>query len=349
MKILVIQQKMIGDVLTSSIIFKALRNKFPEAELHYLIHPKTIAVVENNPYIDQIVEFDPNFNVNIFRFLQFLRKVKLNSYDVVIDAYSKISTGIIAMYSDAKTRVSFHKEYTKQFYNYTYKYKIKPETNAGLAIENRMLLLQALDAKAPKIAKPVIYISEEEKLEARRKFLAAGLNPELPILMCGILGSSKVKSYPAPFMAKILDQIVQQVENVQLLFNYIPSQKPEAEQIFELCGDATRKRFFLNLYEENLRSFISNCALCDLFIGNEGGSANIAKALSIPTFSIYSPLISKEVWATFEDGITNISIHPEDFAENTPGSYRDLNPEVFKDILRGFLLKNMNQKVQKSS
>ena len=349
MKILVIQQKMIGDVLTSSIIFEALRKEFPAAELHYLIYPNTRAVVENNPFIDKIVEFDPRFNFNIIGFLKFLNEIKSHSYDVVIDPYSKISTGIMAIYSGATTRVSFHKEYTKQFYSHTYRYKTKPDTNAGLAIENRMLLLQALNANFPNIARPVIYIAKEEKLDARKKFLAAGLNPRLPIVMCGILGSSRTKSYPAPFMAKVLDEIVEQVENVQLLFNYIPSQEPEAEKILQLCSEATRKRFFAGLYEKSLRGFIKNCSLCDLYIGNEGGAANIAKALSIPTLSIYSPFIKKTVWATFEDGERNISIHPGDFSQHAPGSYKDLPPEAFKDTLKSFLQKNINKKIQNFS
>ena len=41
MKILVIQQKMIGDVLTTSLLFELLREKNPEAELHYLINSTT--------------------------------------------------------------------------------------------------------------------------------------------------------------------------------------------------------------------------------------------------------------------------------------------------------------------
>jgi len=42
MKILVIQQKMIGDVLTSSILFEALRTQYKEATLHYLINENTM-------------------------------------------------------------------------------------------------------------------------------------------------------------------------------------------------------------------------------------------------------------------------------------------------------------------
>ncbi len=47
MKILVIQQKMIGDVLTSSILFEALRLKYPNAQLDYLINEHTFPVVQN--------------------------------------------------------------------------------------------------------------------------------------------------------------------------------------------------------------------------------------------------------------------------------------------------------------
>ena len=49
MKILVIQQKMIGDVLTSSILFEVLRAKYPNAQLDYLVNSHTLPVIENNP------------------------------------------------------------------------------------------------------------------------------------------------------------------------------------------------------------------------------------------------------------------------------------------------------------
>lgn len=349
MKILVIQQKMIGDVLTSSILFEALKKKYPTAELHYMIYPSTRAVVENNPFIDKIIKYNTDYNINILGFLRFLSRVKAASYDVVIDTYSKISTGIIAKYSGAATTISFHKEYTKQFYTHTFKYKDKPQTKAGLAIENRMLLLQALHHDFPLEAKPVIYLSEEEKTESKKKILAAGLNPDYPIIMCGILGSSKNKCYPSPKMGKILDEIVLQVENAQLLLNFKPSQQPEAEQIIALCAGTTKNRIFKNLYEKELRSFIITSSLCDAYVGNEGGAANIAKALSMPTFSIYSPFIRKEDWAIYEDGVRNKSVHPEDFSKESPASYESLNPEFFLNDLRDFLQKNISKKIQKQA
>jgi heptosyltransferase-2 len=51
-KILVIQQKMIGDVLVSSLICENLKRSYPNSEVHYLINRFTIPVIENNPYVD---------------------------------------------------------------------------------------------------------------------------------------------------------------------------------------------------------------------------------------------------------------------------------------------------------
>ena len=46
---------MIGDVLTSSVMFEALRQKYPDAQLDYLINEHTFPVVQNNPFIDDYV------------------------------------------------------------------------------------------------------------------------------------------------------------------------------------------------------------------------------------------------------------------------------------------------------
>ena len=73
MKILIIQQKMIGDVLTTSLLFELLRDKYPNAELHYLINSHTFPVVENNPFINKFVFCTPEIESSKLKFLSFLK------------------------------------------------------------------------------------------------------------------------------------------------------------------------------------------------------------------------------------------------------------------------------------
>ncbi|MBZ9729457.1 glycosyltransferase family 9 protein [Salegentibacter sp. JZCK2] len=346
MKILIIQQKMIGDVLTSSILFEALRNKYPESELHYLIYPHTAPVVENNPFIDKIIEYDPGTGKDPVKFLKFLNSIRQESYTAVIDIYSKISSGIIAKYSGASIRLGFQKKYTRPFYTQTFIYKEKPETKAGLAIENRMQLLEAFDQEFPRELKPKIYISSEEKEIFRKKLIEQGVKLEHPLIMCGVLGSSSMKTYPENYMASLLDKLIKEKPKAQILFNYLPTQKKEAKNIYKQCNSYTRSQIFFDIYESSLKGFILNCANCDLYFGNEGGAANIMKALNKPTFSIHSPQIKKNYWAIYEDGKYNKSVHLEDFLstkiEKAPNNL-DLKPKYFSKEFLKFIQHNLKK------
>ena len=305
--------KMIGDVLTSSILFEAIRTKYPQAELHYLIYKHTKPVVENNPYIDKIIEYHSEIGTNPIKFLNFLNFIRNESYTVIIDIYSKISSGIIAQYSGAEVRIGFRKNYTRTFYTHTFNYKEKPETHAGLAIENRMQVLKALDKNFPEELKPKLFISAKEKEVFTEKLLKKGINLEQPLVMCGVLGSSSIKTYPEEYMSSILDMLIEKKPSVQILFNYLPSQKNAAKKIYLQCNSKTQSRIFFYIYENSLKGFILNCANCDFYFGNEGGATNIMKALDKPTFSIHSPQVKKEYWAIYEDGKKHISVHLEDF------------------------------------
>lgn len=312
MKILVIQQKMIGDVLTSSILFEALRKRYPTAELHYLIHKHTLPVVEHNVNIDKFILFDPEKDEKVPGLFSFLKQVRAENYTVVIDVYSKINSAVITAFSGAERRISYKKWYTKHFYTHTFRLKKSAETGAGLAIENRMLLLQGLSSKFPKEIKPKIYLTEAEKNSAQVLLQQAGIEPGQPLIMCGILGSSPAKTYPLPYMARVLDHLVEKTE-ARLLLNYIPKQKKEAEDLLKLCKPKTRKNIFFEVFGKSLREFMAITSHCDALVGNEGGAVNMAKAMNVPTFSIFSPQIKKENWSIYEDGKQNVSVHLNDF------------------------------------
>ncbi len=344
---------MIGDVLTSSILFEALRKQYPQAELHYMIYLHTQPVIKNNPFIDQLVLYDPEKQGGFSGFFSFLKKIRKQQYDVVIDVYSKIGSAVFSFGSGAKIRSAYHKWYTKFLYTHTFNYKDKAETPAGMAIENRLMLLQALSSDFPREIKPKIYLSKAEIIEAEEKISKAGIDRDKPLVMLGILGSSESKTYPLPFMAKILDDIAAKTE-AQLLFNYIPKQKKEVLELFEMCQPQTQKRIFLDLFGSSLREFIALTSCCDALIGNEGGAVNMAKAVNTPTFSIFSPQIKKEDWSIYEDGEQNVSVHLEDFQpekfrglskkerrEMAADSYQAFTPELIFPALDEFLENNV--------
>ena len=335
---------MIGDVLTSSILFEALRKEFPEAELHYMIYKHTFPVVANNPNFDRFImpEDEQNFGILI-------KNIKKEKYYAIIDVYSNLKTALLTGLSGAKYRIAYNKKYTRPLCTHVFSRKIQPETIAGAAIEKRLRLLTPLSDNFPKEIKPKIYLSEKEINLARKKLEDSNLDLSQSLYMIGALGSSEKKTYPLPYMAELLDRIVE-ITNANLLFNYIPSQKNQVEKLYDFCNEKTREKIHLEIYGKSLREFLALTSQCDALIGNEGGSVNMAKALNIPTFAIFSPPLNKENWNIYEDGKQNVSVHLRDYNENIfqeksekqlknswSKLYKAFEPELVSEKLESFL------------
>ncbi len=340
---------MIGDVLTSSILFEALRDRYPDAELHYLIYRHTFPIIENNPFIDKVLLFDPDRDNKSTGFVALLRKIKKEKYDTVIDVYAKVNTAIITAFSGAGKRISYHKKYTSSAYTHKLLLKKVMFTKAGLAIENRMLLLKAISSDFPSEIKPKIYLTGEEKASAAVLLKKAGISKQKPLFMMSIIGSSSEKTYPLKYMAEILNKIISTIPAAQLLFNYIPSQEEEAKELYNLCSPQTQQHIFFETYGTSLREFMAITAQCDALIGNEGGAVNTAKALDIPTFSIFSPWINRDAWSSYEDD-QNMVVHLKDyrpglfqksdnFKKQQKELYQQFTPELFFPKIKLFLEK----------
>ena len=114
MKILVIQQKMIGDVLTSTIVCEALRKQYPDAVIDYVANTNTIPVIKENPWFDHIIEFKAEYKSSKLAFLKFLRQIRQTKYDLVIDAYGKLESNLITLWSGAKEKISFIFKFMQQ-------------------------------------------------------------------------------------------------------------------------------------------------------------------------------------------------------------------------------------------
>lgn len=344
MKILVIQIKQLGDILTSSVIFEALKNKYPSSEIHYLIASKGIAMVENNPFVDKILFYDDqkkatSFFKNIF-------KIREQKYDIIIDAYCKTTTSLLCGLSGAKKTISFDKKISRLLCTDVIKRNTISFSVATKAIEHRLLLLEPIDIPF-EVIKPKLYVTDEEKQQALSKLNAFDLQKKSKIIMISALGSGNSKTYPLQYMAKVLDSICQNTD-ATLLFNYIPNQKEDVLQLYKFCQPETQKQIKIDFYTKDLRDFFATVTYCKAVIGNEGGAINMAKALNVPTFAIFSPEILKNDWNLFENENSSISVHVDDYipafsSEQTSvhEKYDSFKPQFFNDKLVHFINYNL--------
>lgn len=349
MKILVIQKKRIGDVLTSTVIFEALKEKYPDSELHYLVYENSLPVLENNPFIDKIIVLSEQTKKSVPKFLKFLFKIKREKYNTVVDAYGKPNSVLIGWFSAAKKRITFDKFYSRLLYTDVVERKIKSTSEATKSIEHRLYLLEPLGIKFGNF-RPKLFVTELENDLAKNRLIVAGVDLNVPLLMISALGSNEGKTYPLRYMAAVLDTVASKGA-MTLLLNYLPFQLKQATRLFELCKPDTQTKIKLDFYENDLRNFIAITNQCQALIGNEGGATNMSKSLGVPTFTIYSPNIKKIDWGWYENETSFQSVHLDDYIPNNERSrFEELykiqdittlfdffKPSFFKEKLRTFL------------
>lgn len=354
-KILVIQHKMIGDVLISTIICDNLRKKYPNAVIHYLVNDNTIPVLEGNPNIDKVLVFGKKEQSSLKELFKFGLLIRNERYDLLIDAYSKLQSWVITLLSGAKTKISYKKIGRNFMYDFNIPYAETPNSNLGLAIERRLSLLGPLKIDFKPISIPTLYISENEEKWANELFKKYNINEKIPTIMISILGSDIQKTYPFKYMSELIDFIGKNY-NVNILFNYFPKQLESAKTIYNNCSETTKSKIHFEIFGDSLREYIAIMNRCSLIIGNDGGAINMAKALKKSSFTIFSPYIEKKIWATFEDGKKHTSVHLNDFKpelfknkkekelkSNSIEIYKNFNSEIIIPSLKDFLTTNIGE------
>lgn len=349
MKILVIQQKMIGDVLLSSILCNNLKKAYPEARIDYLVYESTTAVLEGNPNIDNIIIFENKHRSSSIQLIKLAFQIRKEKYDIIIDAYSKLESWIFVLLSGAKRRISYKKPGRNFLYTDNIPSLAFPRTNLGLAIERRLSLLKPLHLPIEVDPYPKLYVTQDEQQIAQDLFTAHAVKTDRKTIMISLIGSDESKTYPLEYMSQIVNYIGEHYP-VNILFNYFPKQIEQAKQVYEKCSDTTKEKIYFDLLGDNLRTFIAIMNRCDMIIGNDGGAINLAKSLNKPAFIIFSPWIEKKIWSTFEDGIHQVSVHLKDYLtepfdrlnerslkEKTPELYQRFAPELFRELLNQFI------------
>ncbi len=206
---------------------------------------------------------------------------------------------------------------------------------------------------------PVLLLQITTDKEASEIFDQHHLDRAKKTVMISIIGSSANKTYPLAYMSEVVDFVSIKI-NANILFNYIPNQLELAQEVYNNCAEETKKNIFFNLLGKDLREFIIIMDSCDLIIGNDGGAINMAKALSKPSFIIFSPWIEKQMWSTFEDGKLHDSVHLLDYQphlieektkkqlkDNSIALYPNLKPSYFKSKLSLFIDNNLAIRIKK--
>jgi len=110
-KILITRTDRIGDVLLSTPVFRAVREKYPESYIAVIVRPYAKDIVEGNPYIDEVIIYDKyGVHKSFFGSLKFSLNLAKQKFNIAIILHPTNRMHLITFFTGIPERVGFYKK-----------------------------------------------------------------------------------------------------------------------------------------------------------------------------------------------------------------------------------------------
>jgi heptosyltransferase-2 len=141
MKILLVQLSFLGDTILSTPVIAGLKQIYPKSEITVLTTPVSSALVENDPFVDEIIVYDKRKNdKGILNLVKKARHIKAKNFDKVYSLHRSHRTSALLFLTRIPVRIGFKD--AKLSFLYTEQRDKKVEDHA--AIRNLSLLFDDL-------------------------------------------------------------------------------------------------------------------------------------------------------------------------------------------------------------
>ncbi|MFZ3091785.1 MAG: lipopolysaccharide heptosyltransferase II [Nitrospirota bacterium] len=283
--ILIIKPSSIGDVIHALPFLKAIRGRYPEAAISWLINRGIDELIRDNSSLDEIILFErkrwggfDDIGYKLRGVTEFIRGLRQKRFDLIIDLQGLFRSGIIAYLSGADYRIGFAnaREFSPIFYNYNVSH---PPIEMH-AVDRYLLIAKELGAD---ITKKDFKINIPEK----EKEYAASLISKIkkrPLIAINPSARWETKMWPLKRYAELTDTIAAKLKAQPLLIGG----REDEVRINELSSITKSKP--LNLSgKTSLLQLAALLKKVDLLITNDSGPMHIAAAVGTPVIAIFGP------------------------------------------------------------
>lgn len=274
-KILVLRQDRIGDVLVSVPVIRALRTRFPAATIDMVMSPNNITVRDAvDPFINDVIIHQKG----LAGLLRTRRILRARRYDVVIDLMDNASStsGLLVQASRARYAVGIDKE-NRGIYTHVVPLADRSRVHIVDRIA-RLLWPFAIDPAATdlRLAFP---LSEEDKERASSIMRAPSSSAK--IFGVNISGSDVSRMYSEEGMIEIVNYSKHTYPEIETVVMCAPQHREMQERI----AAATSTRAIPPT--TTFGAWAANIAQLDGFFTPDTSSVHLASAFNVPSVVLF--------------------------------------------------------------
>ncbi len=278
-RILIVRTDRIGDVLLSTPVIKVLRDNFPHSYIAFMVRPYTQDIVENNPYLDEVIIYDKyGRHKGIFSSLKFALTLRKKSFDVAIILHPTNRVHIITYLAGIPERIGYDKKFG---FLLTKKMKDLKHLGKKHEVEYNFDLLKEMGIK-DKTEELYMPITKDDEDYVTSVLLQHKIQKDDRIIVINPTASCPSKIWPLERFLEVSDNLIRRYK-AKIVF--ICSKEDD-----DICNRVTSysdNKDCLVLSGLRLRQLAALIKRARLLISNDSGPVHIAVAVKTPVISIF--------------------------------------------------------------
>ncbi len=297
----------IGDLVVILPLLKTFKDNFPNKKIFFLASTRVKEVLDNQPFIDEIIYYEPSLNFfTLYKLIKKLNKLQI-TFVFQLDHYYRFPL-LIALLAKIPYQIGFNFPIfgKKQMLDFKVPYKIRNHE-----VDNFLNFARFFNLKLPEPIKllPLVIkkndkakinlILNQNKLLPSSQINKTNLNQSFIIIHPGTSKQAKSRQWSFKNWLSLIQKIL-------------------ADYPYKIiiCGGTNEAKLNLNLPSSkkiinlvdqlSLTEFAYLTSLSVLYIGLDTGPTHIAAAMQAKVFALYGPN-TPEKWGPF--GTQNETIH----------------------------------------
>jgi ADP-heptose:LPS heptosyltransferase len=272
-RFLVVSTTAIGDTLMGTPALRALRESFPESEVHLLVNARRRELVAGNPHVDRVLPYRNNL---FHRLLLSFRRLPYYDTVLVFHANEDIWDILSAIrYGVCHTRQDFQDPGRK-----VYKLDDLPRHS----IQKRLALVEKAGGKKTENFRYEFSAPSNLQDWAMQHLKERGFFPQDPLIGVQLGATDLFKCWPVEFFAQTARHL-RSSRGAKIYVNAVSAEKELVDRFLNLAG---KEGILVTPGDDLLRS-AALIQRCHVFITPDTGPMHMAIGLGVPLIGLFCP------------------------------------------------------------
>jgi len=294
-KVLFVRLSSLGDLILVLPTFHAIRERYPDAYIAWLVQDSLREVIEGTPGLNEVIPVklisitDKYANwrrvleggVSLLKALSSTRRLfQERAFDVVLDFQGLWKSGLFVFLNRRAERYGFRN--SREFSHLFLTHPIFVRDSGRHAIQNYLEFARYFGCKVDRISFP-LHVPPEAQRRVDALLRQRGIGPKDPLAFICATARWQTKFWTQEGFAQVADSLQ------DLGFRVVLSGLPQERDYLEGMREKMRGEAVNVAGEVGIKDFFALLKRSKLYVGVDSGAMHVASALGVPVVALFGP------------------------------------------------------------